>query len=149
MSLRVRLLAAVAYVLVLVIVALEVPLALTIVAAHREPRCRRQRLAPARRWSPPAPRGGSTGRAELSSIATRAASDLGGRVLILDATGKPLADSAGPDRADDTYVGRPRWRRRWRATRCRARATPTRSTRTCCTRQCPCSTRARRSARCG
>ena len=28
-------------------------------------------------------------------------------MLILDATGKPLADSAGPDRADDTYVGRP------------------------------------------
>ena len=26
---------------------------------------------------------------------------------ILDATGQPLADSAGPDRADDTYVGRP------------------------------------------
>ena len=28
-------------------------------------------------------------------------------MLILDATGRPLADSAGPDRADDTYVGRP------------------------------------------
>jgi signal transduction histidine kinase len=28
-------------------------------------------------------------------------------VLILDPAGHPLADSAGPDRADDTYVGRP------------------------------------------
>ena len=28
-------------------------------------------------------------------------------MLILDSTGAPLADSAGPDRADDTYVGRP------------------------------------------
>ncbi len=40
-------------------------------------------------------------------IANRAAADLGGRVLILDATGRPLADSAGTNRADDTYVGRP------------------------------------------
>ena len=105
MSLRVRVVAAVAYVLLLVIVALAIPLALT-TSRRIESEVRASASTGAQVVAASA--AGRLDRpAELSSIATRAASDLGGRVLILDATGKPLADSAGPDRADDTYVGRP------------------------------------------
>jgi len=105
MSLRGRVVAAVAYVLLLVIVALAIPLALT-TSRRIESEVRASARTGAQVVAASA--AGRLDRpAELSVIANRAASDLGGRVLILDATGKPLADSAGTGRADDTYVGRP------------------------------------------
>jgi signal transduction histidine kinase len=105
MSLRVRVVAAVAYVLLLVIVALAIPLALT-TSRRIETEVRASASTGAQVVAASA--AGRLDRTdELASIAARAATDLGGRVLILDAAGHPLADSAGPDRADDTYVGRP------------------------------------------
>ncbi|MDX6378446.1 MAG: hypothetical protein QOE98_2749 [Gaiellaceae bacterium] len=105
MSLRVRVVAAVAYVLLLVIVALAIPLALT-TSRRIETEVRASASTGAQVVAASA--AGRLDRTdELASIASRAATDLGGRVLILDAAGHPLADSAGPDRADDTYVGRP------------------------------------------
>src|SRR5262249_4333112 len=105
MSLRGAVVAAVAYVLLLVIVALAIPLALT------TSRRIESEVRASARTGAQVVAASASGRldrpAELSVIANRAASDLGGRVLILDAAGRPLADSAGPDRADDTYVGRP------------------------------------------
>ena len=105
MSLRGRVVAAVAYVLLLVIVALAIPLALT------TSRRIESEVRASARTGAQVVAASASGRldrsAELAVIANRAAADLGGRVLILDATGRPLADSAGPDRADDTYVGRP------------------------------------------
>ena len=105
MSLRVRVVAAVAYVLLLVIVALAIPLALT-TSRRIESEVRASASTGAQVVAASA--AGRLDRTdELAVIAKRAATDLGGRVLILDAAGRPLADSAGPDRADDTYVGRP------------------------------------------
>ena len=105
MSLRVRVVAAVAYVLLLVIVALAIPLALT-TSRRIESEVRASASTGAQVVAASA--AGRLDRpVELDAIAKRAATDLGGRVLILDAAGRPLAVSAGPDRADDTYVGRP------------------------------------------
>ena len=95
MSLRARLLAALAYALLLVIVALEVPLALTTSRPRRAEvaRERLHRRAGRRRQRRRAPR-----PARRAGVDRRRgpASDLGGRVLILDADGAPLADSAVP-----------------------------------------------------
>ena len=105
------------------------------VAAHRERGAgervdrraggRGQRRGPARPAEPSCP-----------SIATRAATDLGGRVLDPRRHRRRWPTRPAPTGPTTRTSAGPRWPRRWRATRCRARATPTRSTRTCCTRRC-------------
>jgi two-component system, OmpR family, sensor kinase len=93
MSLRTRLLAAFAYVLVLVIVALEVPLVLN-VSRRVDAEVEGQAAAQAQLVAASASgRMGDT--IELRRIAREAARDLGGRVIVVDAQGRLVADSAG------------------------------------------------------
>jgi signal transduction histidine kinase len=93
MSLRTRLLAAFAYVLVLVIVALEVPLILN-VSRRVDAEIKGQAAAQAQLVAASASgRMGDAG--ELRNLATEAAQDLGGRVIVVDELGQLVADSAG------------------------------------------------------
>jgi two-component system, OmpR family, sensor kinase len=94
MSLRTRLLAAFAYVLVLVIVALEVPLILN-VARRIDAEVRAQAAAEAQLVAASA--SGQMGdRPELQRIAVEAGKDLSGaRVIVVDHLGGLRADSAG------------------------------------------------------
>jgi two-component system, OmpR family, sensor kinase len=95
MSLRVRLLAAFAYVLVLVIVALEVPLILN-VSRRIDAEVKAQAAAEAQLVA-----AGAAAELEeddtrkLGDIAREAASDLGGRVIVVARDGSLVADSAG------------------------------------------------------
>ena len=91
MSLRARLLLAFAYVLVVVIVALEVPLALNLAPGGRRGQERGAGAGPAARGERLGPAG--TGR-ELDRVARRSARDLGGRVIVVDG-GTLAADSEG------------------------------------------------------
>jgi signal transduction histidine kinase len=92
MSLRFRLLAAFAYVLVLVIVALEVPLILN-VARRVDAEVKAQAAAEAQLVAASA--SGQMGdRRELVDIASEAADDLDGRVIVVDQRGRLIADSA-------------------------------------------------------
>ena len=105
MSLRTRLLAAFAYVLVLVIVALLVPLALNLsrrvdAEIRSEAQGQAQLLG-----SLVAARLGD--RAQLERVADRAARDLGGRVIVVNRRGRLVADSAGPGRGAGSYASRP------------------------------------------
>lgn len=105
MSLRARLLAAFAYVLVLVLVALAVPLAINLsrrVNAEVEGQASNQALLVA---ASAADRLGSRG--DLDEVVSRAATDLSGRVIVLDAGGRLLADSAGSGLVGDSYRARP------------------------------------------
>jgi signal transduction histidine kinase len=104
-SLRVRLLAAFAYVLVLVIVALEVPLALNLsrrvdAEIKREAQGEAQLLA-----------AGAAGRLDeprrLARLVRGAAGDLGGRVIVVDRRGRLLVDSAGAGLRSTSYATRP------------------------------------------
>jgi signal transduction histidine kinase len=93
MSLRTRLLAAFAYVLVLVIVALEVPLILN-VSRRVDAEVKGQAAAQAQLVAASA--SGWMGDArELRNLAREAADDLGGRVIVVDESGQLVADSAG------------------------------------------------------
>ena len=106
MSLRARLLLAFAYILIVVIVALEVPLALNLsrrvdAEIKSEAQGQTQLLA-----------AGVSGRldepAELDLLVRRSARDLGGRAIVVDAGGALLADSAAPGApADVSYASRP------------------------------------------
>lgn len=105
MSLRVRLLAAFAYVLVLVIVALEVPLALNLsrrvdAEVKSEARGQAQLLASI-----------ASGRlgddADLKLLAERSARDVGGRVIVVGPKGRLLVDSAGEGLRASSYASRP------------------------------------------
>jgi two-component system, OmpR family, sensor kinase len=92
-SLRTRLLAAFAYVLVLVIVALEVPLVLNV---SRRVDAEVEGQATAQAQLVAASASGRMGDAgELRRLTRRAAEDLGGRVIVVDQTGRLVADSAG------------------------------------------------------
>jgi signal transduction histidine kinase len=92
-SLRTRLLAAFAYVLVLVIVALEVPLILN-VSRRVDAEVKGQAAAQAQLVAASA--SGRMGDAdELRRLTREAAQDLGGRVIVVDETGRLVADSAG------------------------------------------------------
>ena len=105
MSLRARLLAAFAYVLVLVIVALEVPLALNLsrrVDAEIKSEAQSQAALLAATLS-----GRLGDREELAEVLEQAASDLGGRVIVVGPRGRLLADSAGPGLASTSYASRP------------------------------------------
>jgi sensor histidine kinase regulating citrate/malate metabolism len=92
-SLRTRLLAAFAYVLVLVIVALEVPLVLN-VSRRVDAEVKAQAAAEAQLVAASAA-GQRDDRAALSRIAADAGRELGGRVIVVDSAGRLLADSAG------------------------------------------------------
>lgn len=92
MSLRTRLLAAFAYVLVLVILALEVPLILN-VAGRVDAEVKAQAASEAQLVA------ASTAtqmddRAALQRIADEASAEVGGRVIVVDQTGRLVADSA-------------------------------------------------------
>ncbi len=99
MSLRTRLLLALAYVLLLAIVALEVPLALSIgdrVDAEIRSQAKSQALLLA---------ASADEDTDLQRLADRAAENVRGRVLIVDGSGRSIADSAGsPGRDYSTRV---------------------------------------------
>jgi two-component system, OmpR family, sensor kinase len=106
-SLRTRLLAAFAYVLVLVIVALEVPLALNLsrrvdAEIRSEARNQAQLLAAS-------VLGRLDSREELDRLVRRAERDLGGRVIVVGPLprGRLLADSAGTGLLSTAYASRP------------------------------------------
>lgn len=95
MSLRTRLLAAFAYVLVLVIVALEVPLILN-VSSRVDSEVKATAAADAQLVAASASAQlGSGDTRGLARIAERAAEESGGRVLVVDRNGRVVADSAG------------------------------------------------------
>ena len=103
MSLRTRLLLAFAYVLVLVIVALEIPLILN-VSRRVDAEVKAQAAAEAQLVAASASgQLGSPG--ELARIASEAADDLNGRVIVVNRQGRLVADSAGV-RAS-SYLDRP------------------------------------------
>ena len=104
MSLRARLVVAFTYVLVLVIVALEVPLALNLsnrVDAEIKSEAQSQAELVAAGAS-----GRLTDDAQLKRLVESSERTLGGRVLVVDARGRVLADSAGPGTVGDPYGSR-------------------------------------------
>ena len=105
MSLRARLLAAFAYVLVLVIVALLVPLALNLsrrVDAEIRSEARGQAQLVAASAS-----GRLDERAELQRLASDSARDLRGRVIVVGERGRLLVDSQSAVPAGTSYASRP------------------------------------------
>ncbi len=95
MSLRARLLAAFAYVLILVIVALEVPLILN-VSRRVDAEVKAEAAAGAQLVAAGAAAElGSGDDRDLQRIAERAAEESGGRVLVVGRQGRVVADSAG------------------------------------------------------
>ena len=105
MSLRARLLAAFAYVLVLVIVALLVPLALNLsrrVDAEIRSEARGQAQLVAASAS-----GRLDERGELERLASDSANDLSGRVIVVGERGRLLVDSESAVPAGTSYASRP------------------------------------------
>jgi two-component system, OmpR family, sensor kinase len=93
MSLRLQLLLAFSYVLLLIIVALEVPLALNL-ARRIDAEVKNDAATQAFRVAANA--SGRIGdRKELAALVRRSARDLGGRVLVVDRRGRLVADSGG------------------------------------------------------
>ena len=102
MSLRLRLLGAVAYILLLIIVALEVPLALNIA---RRVDAEVKNDAASQAFVVAAGASGSMARpASLQRLAQRAGSDLGARVIIVNRQGVLKADSAGTELLNTSYA---------------------------------------------
>jgi signal transduction histidine kinase len=103
MSLRARLVVGFTYVLVLVIVALEVPLALNL-SNRVDAEIKSEAMSQAQLLS-----AGASGRLEdpeqLESLVRSSAESLGGRVIVVDQDGRALADSDGPN--DRSYATRP------------------------------------------
>jgi two-component system, OmpR family, sensor kinase len=116
--LRTRLVLALAYVLLLAIVALEVPLALSlrdrVDAEVRSQATGEADLVAASAADLLASRSGRSG---LRSLATSAATSVRGRVLVLDSRGQVLADSAGPGTVGAAYANRPEVRAALRGNR--------------------------------
>jgi signal transduction histidine kinase len=105
MSLRARLMAAFAYVLVLVIVALAVPLSLNL-SKRVDAEVKAEAAGQAQLVAASA--GGRLDDAdELDRLAARSSESLGGRVVIVDARGRLLADSAGEGLETEVYATRP------------------------------------------
>ncbi len=107
MSLRTRLLLSLAYVLVLAVVSLGVPLALSLrervnAEVHSQALSQADVVAAtsADLLKQPSAR-------ELGALALSAGASVRGRVLILDARGRVLADSAGSETLGSTYASRP------------------------------------------
>ena len=105
MSLRLLLLGAFAYVLVLILVALEVPLALNL--SRRVDAEVRSEAAGQAHLVAAAASGRLQDRRELERLVGEAASDLGGRVIVVDARGRLRADSAGSGLRAAFYGDRP------------------------------------------
>lgn len=104
MSLRVRLVAAFAYVLLLVLAAIEIPFALSL-RSRVEAEVRAQAVNEA--FLIAASASGAMDRPqELRRLARQAAGDLEGRVIVVDSTGDLLADSAGPGLLNAPYGDR-------------------------------------------
>jgi signal transduction histidine kinase len=103
-SLRLRLLAAFAYVLVLVLVALELPLSLNL--SRRVDAEVRAQAAGEAHLVAASVSDSLDDPAELSRIVTLAATEVGGRVIVVDRDGVLLADSAGAA-PGDSYASRP------------------------------------------
>lgn len=104
MSLHTRLLAAFAYVLILVIVALEVPLVLN-VSSRVDAEVKGHAAVAAQLVAASAAGEIGNGAAgNLQGIAREAARDSGGRVIVVDRNGRLLADSAGQQ---GNYADRP------------------------------------------
>jgi two-component system, OmpR family, sensor kinase len=103
MSLRTRLLAAFAYVLVLVIVALLVPLALNL-TRRVDAEIRSEAQGQAQLLAAFAA-GRLDDRAELERLVSDSARDLGGRVIVVGPRGTLIADSAGT--GSGSYASRP------------------------------------------
>ncbi len=107
MRLRTGVLLAVAYVLLVAIISLEVPLALSLrdrvdgeVRAQAEGQADLVAAAAGDLLGPSA-------REQLDGLARTAAADVQGRVLIVDASGIVLADSAGTQQVGSSYASRP------------------------------------------
>ena len=105
MSLRTRLLAAFAYVLVLVIVALEVPLALNL-SRRVDAEIRSEAQGQAQLLSASVS-GRLDDSEELDELVSDARERLGGRVIVVDSRGRLLADSAGSGLRSASYASRP------------------------------------------
>jgi signal transduction histidine kinase len=106
-TLRLRLLAALTYVLLLAIIALGVPLAINLSARVRaEVRTQAQAQADLVAATA-ADLLGPTRRAELRTLAATAANSIRGRVLITGPGGAVLVDSAGPAQVGSSYESRP------------------------------------------
>ena len=105
MSLRVRLVVAFAYVLLLVVVALEVPLALNL-SKRVDAEIRSEAESQAQLVA-----AGASGRLEderqLKELVDSSAESLSGRVIVVDEDGDPLADSARPVARDASFASRP------------------------------------------
>ena len=105
MSLRARLIAAFGYVLVLVIVALAVPLSLNL-SKRVDAEIRAEAAGQAQLVAASA--GGRLDDPdELVRLAEDASESLGGRVVVVDARGRLLADSAGEGLESESYATRP------------------------------------------
>jgi two-component system, OmpR family, sensor kinase len=104
-SLRLRVLAAFAYVLVLVIVALEVPLALSL--SNRVDTEVEAEAAGRAQFAAAAANDSMGSVAALEQLVRQASRDLGGRVIIVGARGRLLADSAGEGLLSEPYGNRP------------------------------------------
>ena len=104
MSLRLRLMAAFAYVLVLVLGAIEIPFALSI-RSRIDAEVRAQAVNEAHLIAASA-----SGRLErprqLEQLVDRAAGDLAARVIVVDGQGELLADSAGTGLRGSSYADR-------------------------------------------
>jgi signal transduction histidine kinase len=103
MSLRLLVLAAFAYVLLLVILALEIPLALN-VSRRIEAEVKAQAATEAQLVA--ASSSGRRGQA-LDRIVDTAAGQLGGRVIVVDGEGVLVSDSAGDGLLGTSYADRP------------------------------------------
>jgi signal transduction histidine kinase len=104
-SLRRRLLAAFAYVLALLSVALVVPFALNL-TARIDAEVRAEATSQAQLIAATAS-GRLSQRAELRSLVERAARAAAGRVIVVDGRGRLLADSAGSGLRGESYRNRP------------------------------------------
>ena len=136
MSLRTRLLAAFAYVLVLVIVALEVPLALNL-SRRVDAEIRSEAQGQAQLLAASAV-GRLDNPEELDRLVNDAEEDLGGRVIVVGPRGRLLADSVGPDLLGTLVRVAPGDRRRAARPAGAGRAPQRRrSARTCSSPPCP------------
>src|SRR5215210_8766131 len=105
MSLRLRLLAAFAYVLALVLLALEIPLVVSL-SSRVDNEVRSQATAQAQVVAAAASARIGAQR-QLQRVVEQAGRDLGARVVVVGKQGRLLADSAGTGLGDEFYGSRP------------------------------------------
>src|SRR3954469_24517646 len=105
MSVRVWQLAAFAYVLVLMLVALEVPLALNL-SKRVDAEVKAEAAGQAQLVAASAA-GRLDERAQVAQVVRTAANAVGGRVIVVDTAGRLVADSAGPGLSTAACVSSP------------------------------------------